>query len=259
MPISSPAPRKHTVLRKSAVIAALLLSCVLGSCISIYTGRATIIDTGAIASIGQQRPMLCAEALPHKKGDTTHAIHYRVWKDGESYIVQLPVCYVPATYSVLEHYCGHKAYRRNTLRIRYPLSWYHLREQDITQYPVEHYYARMNETQYKQLCKKSKSIKIRNTPFRNNPILTKDQIDWSRTELVLDKHGNNTGVRKENIKTPRLEWYWWPDTHLPPRRTWYNYTLMPLSWAGEVIDIPLSLIATPIGWLVDAVYEPLAN
>ena len=45
----------------------------------------------------------------------------------------------------------------------------------------------------------------------------------------------------------------------PPRRTWYNYCLMPLSWVGEVADIPLSLIATPVGWLVDAVYEPIAN
>jgi hypothetical protein len=32
---------------------------------------------------------------------------------------------------------------------------------------------------------------------------------------------------------------------------------MPLSWAAEVVDIPLTIVATPIGWVVDAIYEPI--
>ncbi len=250
--------KKRKFWKRAVIGTALLLS---GGLVSCITGRATIIDTGgAIASIGQQRPKRCKEQLTHKEGDTTLDFHYRVWKDGEYYIVQLPVCYVPATYSVLEHYCGRNAFRRNTLRIRYPLGWYHLREQDVTQYPVEHYYARINEAQYKVLCTIRKGIKSTQVgPFANTPILTRDQIDWSNAELVLDRHGSHTVVRKNDIKIPRLHWYWVPDRYLPERRTWYNYTLMPLSWVGEVIDIPLSIIATPIGWVADAIYEPLAN
>lgn len=46
---------------------------------------------------------------------------------------------------------------------------------------------------------------------------------------------------------------------IPSRRTTYNYCLLPLSWCVELVDILLSLLATPIGWLADAIYEPLHN
>lgn len=28
---------------------------------------------------------------------------------------------------------------------------------------------------------------------------------------------------------------------------------------AEVVDVPLTIVATPIGWVVDAIYEPLHN
>ena len=49
-------------------------------------------------------------------------------------------------------------------------------------------------------------------------------------------------------------------THsISPRRTRRNYILRPVSWLAYVADIPLTIVATPIGWLVDAIYEPLHN
>ena len=49
-------------------------------------------------------------------------------------------------------------------------------------------------------------------------------------------------------------------THsISPRRTCKNYILRPVSWLAYVADIPLTIVATPIGWLVDAIYEPLHN
>lgn len=33
------------------------------------------------------------------------------------------------------------------------------------------------------------------------------------------------------------------------RCSWYDRSLQPLNWCAEVVDIPLSMLATPIGWL----------
>ncbi len=37
---------------------------------------------------------------------------------------------------------------------------------------------------------------------------------------------------------------------LPDRRSGLNTAIQPLRWAGEVADIPLSIIATPVNWLI---------
>ena len=91
--------------RKYRIIICLIsifLTLLQEGCISVYTGRATIIDTGgAIASIGQKRPRLCTE--PEQQGEQAPGVRHCVWKKGENYIVQLPVCYPPARYSVLVH------------------------------------------------------------------------------------------------------------------------------------------------------------
>ena len=36
---------------------------------------------------------------------------------------------------------------------------------------------------------------------------------------------------------------------VPDRCTWYHYCLTPISIGAHILDIPLSIIATPIGWL----------
>ena len=38
-----------------------------------------------------------------------------------------------------------------------------------------------------------------------------------------------------------------------------NYILRPVSSLAYIADIPLTIVATPIGWLVDAIYEPFHN
>ena len=37
---------------------------------------------------------------------------------------------------------------------------------------------------------------------------------------------------------------------LPDRRSGLNTAIQPLRWAGEVADIPLSIIATPVNWII---------
>lgn len=236
-------------LKKLIIITALVLVSCLVSCIGLKTGRFTIIDTGgAIAAIGQQKANLRKEPLPAGKETLAYNkgldYHYRVWKKGENYIVGIPVAYVPARYSVLVHRCGLEK-RPHTLQTELPRERY--TDEERMDYPLELVYAEISEQRYRSLFKQRKWRRhlIPDDTLRDESVL-------NGAKLVLDIHGKEAGMH------PNLTSNVDPD-RLPRRRAWYNQCLRPVSWVAEVVDIPLSLIATPIGWLADAIYEPLAN
>ena len=88
------------------------------------------------------------------------------------------------------------------------------------------------------------------SPFRHVPIFAAGDMNWEGASPHKDIYDHPSNLHK----------IWLNSEDIPtPRRTWYNQCLRPISWVAEVADIPLSLIATPIGWVVDAIYEPLAN
>lgn len=240
-------------LKKLIIITALVLTSGLVSCIGLKTGRFTIIDTGgAIAAIGQQKANLRKEPLPVGKETLAYNkdldYHYRVWKKGENYIVSIPVAYAPARYSVFEHYCGHRL-RPHTLQTTLPRERY--TDEELMDYPLEHIYAEISEQRYRSLFKQRKLRKhlIPDDTLRDESVL-------NGAKLVLDIHGKEAGT--PSPMRPYLTSNVDPN-RLPRRRAWYNQCLRPVSWVAEVVDIPLSLIATPIGWVADAIYEPLAN
>lgn len=237
-------------IKIACFVACLILSFLLEGCISLHTGRATFIDTGgAIANIGQMQAKLRPEGQPVTKGGVSICqFRYRIWKKGDSYILQLPVCYVPARYPVLVHLAGSYAWRKKTLDGQYPRRYH---DADMVQYPVEYFYAELTEEQYKQMWRVDKRIKQdKQNVFRDVCILSAEETDLSNAELVVDRYGEPYSMSRVMYNC---------ENRPSPRRTWYNRCLMPLSWAAEVVDIPLSLIATPIGWVVDAIYEPLNN
>ena len=241
--------KKSTTLKRIGICSAILLSSLLGSCISMYTGRATLIDTGgAIANIGQQRPRLRPELPPKAKDKDDYQLHYRTWKKGDRYLVELPVCYAPANYSVINHFAGHDTWRKKTLKGEYP---HHFSEAELAQFPVEYYYAELTEEQYKELWPMRKIVKRTSySPFRHVPIFAACDMNWEGAIPHKDIYDHPSCLHK----------IWLNSEEIPtPRRTWYNQCLRPISWVAEGADIPLSLIATPIGWVVDAIYEPLAN
>lgn len=236
-------------IKITCYVACLILSFLLEGCISLYTGRATIIDTGgAMANIGQLQARLRPDSQPAMKGWVSISqFRYRTWKKGDTYILQLPVCYVPARYPVLTHFSG-RALLKKTLDGQYPKRYH---DADLVQYPVEYFYAELTEEQYKQMWAVDRRIKQnKQRVFRDVRILSAEETDLSNAEPLLDRYGKPYSMNR----------VWYNCENRPSsRRTWYNRCLMPLSWAAEVVDIPLSLIATPIGWVVDAIYEPLNN
>lgn len=225
-------------------LALSLLTLGLESCISLYTGRFTVIDTGgALAGIGQEQPRVRKEIVDGKPGH-----HYKVWKKGDAYIVQVPVAYVPAYYPILLHATG-RNHQRNTLsRIRLDYT-----DAEIMSFPIEHCFVTLDETQYKVLCRVSKSDCFLPPPSALEGVPLHPKADLKGAELIVAASSNEF----HHIGLPHL---WKLDIEtLPPRRTWYNRCLQPLSWMAEVVDVPLTIVATPIGWVVDAIYEPLHN
>ena len=237
-------------LKITSYVVCLLAVFLLEGCISLYTGRYTVIDTGgAISTIGREEPGLHytyrAELRPE------YIVHNKVWKKGDIYIVQIPVTYAPARESVIVHGRGWK-------NIPNLWSWPDSRRSkaEAAGAQVEYHYALMNEQQYRRLTFRVKRItKEHERPFYQVPVHPASEIDLSGAELVLD---SVTALKKNDVRTPHLA-FWRAEEQVPDRRAWYNYVIMPLSWAAEVVDIPLSIIATPVGWIADVVSYPFSD
>ena len=228
---------------------------------SCRTGRGTLVDLGGgLSCVGREEPWLCPEKLPEgvkpRYGwnvDSKYDLHYRVWKKGARYLVEVPVSYLPARCSVLAHYTGRNAFNDDAVTLQG--AWPNERHttEELVAAPREYFYADLDEVRYKRLFKKRK---LRNySPFEGVRMQSSAEVDWSGAELLIDVHGRSGA---EPVRIPNLR-FWRPDRQVPHRCTWVYYCLSPLRWVLEVADIPLSLIATPVGWLTDAVYEPLAN
>jgi hypothetical protein len=227
-----------------AMLGILLLSLGLEGCISLYTGRYTVIDTGgAVSTIGREEAKLLYTHRPEHRPH--YIVHNKVWKKGDTYIVQIPITYAPASETFIQHGRG---WHNTPNQWGWPDS--RPRERASAGAPEEYYYAHMNEKQYRRLTFRLKRItREHQRPFYQVPVLPAAETDLSGAELVLD---SAVSLKKNDLRTPQLE-FWRAEKQVPNRRAWYNYPLMPLSWAAEVVDIPLTIIATPIGWVVDAI------
>ena len=117
---------------------------------------------------------------------------------------------------------------------------------------MEYYGAELTGEQYQRLFyRANRRIKESGrSVFADVHIRPLAEIDLTNAELVRQTQGSYYHLMRLWSGSKELP---------PPRRTWYNRCLMPLSWTAEVVDIPLSAIATPIGWVVDAIYEPMNN
>lgn len=230
----------NNVRRTALLIVLSLLTLGIESCLSHYSGRWTVIDTGgALAQVGQLRPRLRVK----EAGD----VHHQVMKKGNQYIVRVPIAFVPPHYPLITHRTGHDNWqdsKRNTLKCG---GFDYYSEAEIMRAPEEFYYVTLNEKQYAALTRNRKGDCFFPPPAELKGIALTPHAD------IGDAAPINTPAGDKHL--PKL-WKLDIDT-IPPRRTWYNRLLQPLSWAAELADIPLSLLATPIGWLADAIYEPL--
>lgn len=218
--------------------------------IGIGTGRFTLVDLGgALAEPGQLVPTIRYE------GEHSN-YHTRLWKKGENYVVEIPIAYVPARYPILIHETPdwrNRPEERPTL----DCALYCRDEVEPAQYPEELYYAELTLPQLITLVRKHK---IAYPPaLKNVKLIPASQYNLGDATLLydnqVDKELNLPDLKGQKMMSGRIQLHKLRVQRLPSRRSWYNRCLQPLSWCAEVVDIPLSMLATPIGWLADAIYE----
>ncbi len=234
------------------IIEAALLLLLLVICISIGMGRFTIINLSSfLADAGHMRPVLRYEQQSERTRPPT-----RILKKGELYVVEVPIAFIPARDPVFIHETPQHP-NRNTLQC----ILYSREEMQPRHFPEELYYAELTAGQLACLVQRDKIYQppalaqVRLVPADlynlSETILIYDSREDDLLNLpeIQDKYGNELRGKPllHRLRTQSI----------PSRRTTYNYCLLPLSWCVELVDIPLSLLATPIGWLADAIYEPL--
>ena len=121
-----------------------------------------------------------------------YIVHNKVWKKGDAYIVQIPISYAPTRESVIMHGRGWQNMPNQWV---WPAS--RSTAAEATAYPVEYYYALMNEQQYHRLTIRLKRItREHDRPFYRVPILSAAEIDLRGAELLLDSESHqNKGLR----------------------------------------------------------------
>ncbi len=197
------------------------------------------------------RPVLRYE----QQSERTHP-PTRILKKGELYVVEVPIAFIPARNPVFIHETpGHP----NSPPLQCNL--YNRVEMHPRHFPEELYYAELTAKQLACLVQRDKIY--RPPALAQIRLVPADLYNLSETVLIYDSRKDDLlnlpeiqdtygkGLRG----TPKL--YSLRTQSIPSRRTTYNYCLLPLSGCVELVDIPLSLFATPIGRLADAAYEPL--
>lgn len=258
--------RAHKALKITGVIVLILLTFALESCIAMQTGRFTLIDLGgALAEPGQMRPELHYEKRTEQNRPAISPT--KLWKKGDNFVIEVPIAFIPARYSIFVHAVPSWRYLQKTHKtLGYTL--YTREKAETWEYPTELYYAELTLEQVRILLRNKKSDHVFPPPpgLENVKLIPAARYDLSGAALIYNSsEGKALNISKmaEGKSShgfsgiPKL---WKLDIDsIPPRRTWYNRCLQPLSWCAEVVDIPLSMLATPIGWLADAIYESLNN
>lgn len=225
----------HRILTSGAL--SLATGAGLNSC-------STIIDTGsALDSVGKQSAahLLIAKEkrdfyLPLEEAPVS------VYKRGTSYYVKLPIAFIPADI-------------RNNDYLIYNMGIFVGRDKDFT-YPAERqdlkhiiykhqstpetFYAVLTEEQFRLACEPWG--KFDTPPLTNEsiPIVPASDITLDGTQMI--------NIDKLSIDTYRMI------CKIPDRRTPGNQLRRPLVFVLDVADIPLSIAATPIGWLTRLLY-----
>lgn len=235
-------------------IEATLLLLLLEVCLSIGMGRFTLINLSSLlADAGQMSPVVRYEQQSERSNPPT-----RIRKKGELYVVEVPIAFVPARHPVFIHETP-GAPDRNSLQC----SLYSREKMHPWQFPKELYYAELTAGQLASLVQRDKIYQppalahVRLVPAdccnHSEGVLIYDSREDDLLNLPEIQDRKGKGLRG----TPQL--YRLRIQNIPSRRTTYNYCLLPLSWCVKLVDIPLSLLATPIGWLADVIYESLHN
>lgn len=219
-----------------------------------YLVSCTAIDLGgAVDNIGKQVPVcypLSPEAPPpsaclnpdapiaFKEMGGKRSLLVSVYHREGYHYVPLPVIYVPGDKRLVKHSC---LLAGQSQCGQYPATY---SPEENRQYPIEVFFAELNDTQYSRHGLPSKLIlqekALSPGSFR---VLPASKLSLEGAECTYE----------DTYPLP------WLCSRLPARTTSLHQCLTPLSWIAEVVDVPLSILATPVGWVYDLATFPMSR
>lgn len=203
----------------------------------------TIVDMGgALDEIGKQEPVpqqIKRTGKPMPLLGNYEDAPTPAWRKGDTYYIQLPVAYVPAKDWIFHHFSPKLLHNV----FEYPQC---LTKEEISHYPTEYYYAVLTKEQFTEAGRHPK-IEVKGGRMRN---MVYDIVPAAQVDL--------RGAEKLTACASRF-----PDRilqdRLPERRTTGNQWRRPLVFVLDIADIPLSVAATPIGWVANVVLCPFVR
>lgn len=232
---------KSTFPRILATTALCLAAVVMSSC-------TTVIDTGStLDNVGKQAPHRLLVKEKRWQNTWHKEAPLVAWKKGDTYYVELPVAYIPASIRYRDYLILNISLLR-TKQFCYP---------DIDggskiiadlQKMKEVFYAVLTEEQFRLACTDYGKWETSPLAGESFPILSASDVNPDGAERLPAEYSR----KLENGASIMLN-------RLPVRRTLGNQFRRPLTWVLNTADIPLTLAASPVGWLVNLIYYPFSK
>ena len=208
---------KCFLVRLSLILSLLLLH----SCVYVST-------SGVLDNVGYKQPAIEVQKST-SLFNTCQPKQPKLWKKGDLYYVELPVVYVPMDCDLISVRFWH-GIRVGSRDLSYAEAFAEQSESEI-------YYAELTKNQLQLLVADAGEYDSGAILAENIRLLRADSVDMRTARRV--KH------RNEEFLTERSRVLL---SSLPHERTIGNQLRRPLTWALEVVDIPLSAGATVVGW-----------
>ena len=229
---------KHSIHKILTTTALCLAAVGLSSC-------ATVIDTGStLDNVGKQAPdrLLVKEGSWHKEAPLV------AWKKGETYYVELPVAYIPASIRNRDFLICNISLLRSHREFRYPDFDGSSKFRADLQNTKEVFYAVLTEEQFRLACTCYGKWETPPLAGESFPMLSAASVNMEGAERLSTEYSR----RLENSAPILLR-------NVPVRRTLGNQLRRPLTWVLDTADIPLTIAASPVGWLVNLIYYPFSK
>ena len=232
-----------TIFHKILATTALCLAAVgLSSC-------TTVIDTGSMLdNVGKQAPdrLLVKE---NRWQDTWHKEAPLVaWEKGETYYVELPVAYIPASIRNQDFLICNISLLRSHREFCYPDFDGSNKFRADLQNTKEVFYAVLTEEQFRLACTGYGKWDTPPLAGESFPVLPAAAVNMEGAERLSTEYSR----RLENSAPILLR-------SVPVRRTLGNQLRRPLTWVLDTADIPLTIAVSPVGLLVNLIYYPFSK
>jgi len=208
----------------------------------------TLIDSGSMLdNVGKQEPSRLLEVENNRYSSWHKESPLVAWKKGDTYYVEIPVAYIPAGIRHRDSLIWNISLLRNE-QFFYPDTDNSAKIISGLQKKKEVFYAVLTEEQFRLACTGYGKWETPPLAGESFPVLPASDVHLVGAERLPAEYSRRL-KNGANIILDRL----------PARRTLGNQFRRPLSWILDTADIPLTIAAAPVGWLVNFIYYPFSK